>query len=186
MRADHVAVDARIHGADDRPALARRSRAPVHREARGHACAAGMGGEPDVTGTVALRHCFRGLNRSKSNKPPARQLPNERPTSLNRIWGRRVGKSSLCGHDQSAGEFADFGRRTARFVERRAYPVTGRAGVRIALEISTPTPPTASISVSAGNTARHALNTAGGMISAGKASVRPHLLSAPRNLRRES
>ena len=33
--------------------------------------------------------------------------------------------------------------------------------------LSTPTPPTASSSVSAGNTARQALNTAGGMISAG-------------------
>ena len=33
--------------------------------------------------------------------------------------------------------------------------------------LSTPTPPTASIRSSAGNTARQALNTAGGMISAG-------------------
>ena len=34
MRADRVAVDARIDGADHRAALARRGRAPVDREAR--------------------------------------------------------------------------------------------------------------------------------------------------------
>ena len=53
--ADHIALPELRHGADDRPALARRRRPPMDREA--HFCPrVGMRGEPDMIRTVRRAH----------------------------------------------------------------------------------------------------------------------------------
>ncbi len=84
VRTDRVAVDARVHRADHRAALARRGRAPADREARGDACAARMRGEADMRAAVLLRHCLNSMRCPKSNKPPARHKCRTRGLSSRR------------------------------------------------------------------------------------------------------
>ena len=67
MRADRVAVDARVDGADHRPALARRRRAPADRKARRDAAAPRMRGEPDMVPRFCFVMCFDG------SRPPQKQ-----------------------------------------------------------------------------------------------------------------
>ena len=74
MRADGVAVDARIDGADHRPAFARGRRAPADRKAGRRACPARMGGEPDM-GPIG---CSSSSSSAAGAAPKAKNLPPTR------------------------------------------------------------------------------------------------------------
>ena len=104
----------------------------------------------------------KAINLPRDTDCRTRGLP-----SLKRIWARKAEKSSFCGGNQGRRELADFGRRTARLVERRADAVARGAGLRIRLDVVDPDAADREQQAFAGNTARQALNTAGGMISAG-------------------
>ena len=61
-----------------------------------------MRGEPDMAAAVLFVIVFGAFARSKSNKPPARQLPNERPQFVTQNMGQKAPKNQAFAAATSA------------------------------------------------------------------------------------
>ena len=86
-----------------RPALARARRAPGDRKAGRHAAAPRMRGEPDMAPNgCSSSSSSRGRRRPKSEKPPARHVPNERP-QIGRNIGQKARKIKLLRRQRARG-----------------------------------------------------------------------------------